>query len=65
MSSFNKILNKLLLSIKDELKNKDNINIITHDIINPIVDKILENIYPYLIEQFLYVENIGYFIVEV
>jgi hypothetical protein len=49
MSSFNKIVNRLLASVKDELNNKDNMNIIARDIINPIVEKILDDIYPYFL----------------
>lgn len=47
--SFELITNKLLDSIKIELKKEEHINIINNDIIKPIVDKVLEQLYPYFI----------------
>ena len=47
--SFEKITNKLLDSIKVELKKEEHINIINNDIIKPIVNKVLEQLYPYFI----------------
>tara|TARA_B100000745_G_C19956559_1_gene323157 strand:- start:353 stop:577 length:225 start_codon:yes stop_codon:yes gene_type:complete len=47
--SFEVITEKLLNSIKSELKRDRNINIINNDIIKPIVDKVLEQLYPYFI----------------
>ncbi len=47
--SFETITKKLLDSIKDELKKDEHINTINNDIIKPIVDKVLEQLYPYFI----------------
>ena len=43
----NKIINKLLLSVKDEIKKDENMSIITIDIIQPIVNEIVNTLYPY------------------
>ena len=47
--SFEVITEKLLDSIKSELKKDEHINTINNDIIKPIVDKVLEQLYPYFI----------------
>ena len=47
--SFEVITTKLLNSIKDELKKEEHVNTINNDIIKPIVDKVLEQLYPYFI----------------
>jgi len=47
--SFEKITAKLLDSMKDELKKAEHIDTINNDIIKPIVDKVLEQLYPYFI----------------
>ena len=47
--SFEVITTKLLNSIKDELKKEEHLNTINNDIIKPIVDKVLEQLYPYFI----------------
>ena len=47
--SFEVITEKLLDSIKSELKKDKHINIINNDIVKPIVDKVLEQLYPYFI----------------
>lgn len=47
--SFEIITQKLLNSMKYEIKKEENMNIINNDIIKPIVENILEHIYPYFI----------------
>ena len=47
--SFEVITTKLLESIKSELKKEEHINTINNDIIKPIVDKVLDQLYPYFI----------------
>ena len=47
--SFEVITNKILDSIKTELKKDEHVNVINNDIIKPIVDKVLEQLYPYFI----------------
>ena len=47
--SFEAITTKLLDSVKKELKKDEHINTINNDIIKPIVDKVLEQLYPYFI----------------
>jgi len=47
--SFEVITTKLLDSIKKELKKDEHIDTINNDIIKPIVDKVLEQLYPYFI----------------
>ena len=47
--SFEVITNKLLESIKSELKKEEHINTINNDIIKPVVDKVLDQLYPYYI----------------
>ena len=43
------ITQKLLNSIKYEIQKEQNMNIINNDIIKPIVENILDKIYPYFI----------------
>ena len=43
------ITQKLLNSIKFELQKEQNMNLINNDIIKPIVENILDKIYPYFI----------------
>ena len=43
------ITNKLLDSVKTELNKEKHLDIINNDIIKPIVNKVLEQLYPYFI----------------
>ena len=45
--SFETITTKLLDSMKKEIKREEHMNTINNDIIKPIVDKVLEQLYPY------------------
>ena len=45
--SFEKKKKKLLDSVKKEITKEENIDTINNDIIKPIVDKVLEQLYPY------------------
>tara|TARA_Y100000389_G_scaffold97457_1_gene94194 strand:+ start:54 stop:278 length:225 start_codon:yes stop_codon:yes gene_type:complete len=47
--SFETITTKLLDSMKREIKREEHTNSINNDIIKPIVDKVLEQLYPYFI----------------
>ena len=47
--SFETITTKLLDSMKVELRKEEHIDTINNDIIKPIVDKVLEQLYPYFI----------------
>jgi len=47
--SFETITTKLLDSVKKEIKKEEHMNSINNDIIKPIVDKVLEQLYPYFI----------------
>ena len=47
--SFHAITKKLLTSIRDEIKKEENIYIISHDIIQPIVKRVIEQLYSYFI----------------
>ena len=47
--SFNKIINKLLLSTKDEINKEENIYILKNDILKPIIKEIFYIMYPYFI----------------
>ena len=47
--SFEVITSKLLQSIKSEINKEENINSINNHIIKPIVDKVLNQLYPYFI----------------
>ena len=47
--SFETITTKLLDSVKKELRKEEHIDVINNDIIKPIVDKVLEQLYPYFI----------------
>jgi hypothetical protein len=47
--SFENITTKLLNSMKKEIKKEEHINTINNEIIKPIVDKVLEGLYPYFI----------------
>ena len=46
--SFHVIVQKLLESAKTEINKPENMEVITHDIIHPIVTRVLEQLYPYL-----------------
>ena len=45
----NKLIDKLLLAIIDELKKEEKINLINENLIEPIVKKSIECLYPYFI----------------
>ena len=45
--SFETITKKILDSVKKEIKKEEHIDTINNDIIKPIVDKVLEQLYPY------------------
>lgn len=47
--SFHKIVTKILHTMKEEIEKPENIHIINNDIIQPIVEKIFEQLYPYFI----------------
>ena len=47
--SFETITTKILDSMKREIKREEHMNTISNDIIKPIVDKVLEQLYPYFI----------------
>lgn len=47
--SFHKVVSKLLRTMKEEIEKPENIHIINNDIIQPIVEKIFEQLYPYFI----------------
>ena len=47
--SFETITSKLLDSMKKEIKREEHMNTINNEIIKPIVDKVLEQLYPYFI----------------
>ena len=47
--SFQKITEKLLISMRDEVRKDENIRIITHDIIQPIVKRVIEQLYSYFL----------------
>lgn len=47
--SFEVVISKILESMKEEIKKEENIIIINNDIIKPIVEKVIDNIYPYFI----------------
>ena len=47
--SFETITTKLLDSVKKELRKEEHIDTINNDIIKPIVDKVLDQVYPYFI----------------
>ena len=43
------ITRSVLLDIKEELKEEDNINTIKNDIFKPLIKHIIEELYPYII----------------
>ena len=47
--SFNQVLNKLLISVRDELKNEENLELLKQDILQPIVEQVFYVMYPYFI----------------
>ena len=47
--SFETVVSKILTSMKEEIKKEENILIINNDIIRPIVEKVIDNIYPYFL----------------
>ena len=47
--SFNIVIDKLLLSAKEELRKDETISKLRNDIIKPIVEQIFDIMYPYFI----------------
>ena len=47
--SFNIVIDKLLLSMKDELQKEETIYKLRNDIIKPIVEQVFDIMYPYFI----------------
>lgn len=47
--SFHTVVTKILHSVREEIQHPDNIHIINNDIIQPIIEKIFEQLYPYFI----------------
>ena len=47
--SFNKIVDKLLSSMKEEINKEKNIEILKNDILEPIIKEIFYIMYPYFI----------------
>ena len=47
--SFNVVVNKLLVSMKEELQKEENIDVIRNDIIKPVVEQIFLVMYPYFL----------------
>ena len=47
--SFNVVVNKLLMSMKDELQKEENMILMRNDIIKPVVEQIFLVMYPYFI----------------
>ena len=47
--SFNSVIDKLLLSAKEELQKEETIYKLRNDIIKPIVEQIFDIMYPYFI----------------
>ena len=47
--SFNIVIDKLLLSAKEELQKEETISKLRNDIIKPIVEQIFDIMYPYFI----------------
>jgi len=47
--SFNIVVNKLLMSMKDELQKEENMILMRNDIIKPVVEQIFLVMYPYFI----------------
>lgn len=46
--SFENVVHEIYASIKAELKKEQNMEILKHDIIKPIVQEAMNHIYPYL-----------------
>ena len=44
------LIHKGIIEIKDEFKKETNFNIIKHDILNPLIQNIIEQLYPYFIK---------------
>ena len=47
--SFETVVSKILESMRIEIIKEENVQIINNDIIKPIVEKVLDDIYPYFI----------------
>lgn len=47
--SFNMVVKKLLINAKEELQDKENIELFKNDILQPIVEEIFYLMYPYFI----------------
>ncbi len=47
--SFERVVDKLFDSVKNELQKEKNVEILNNDIIKPIVEQVFNHIYPYVI----------------
>lgn len=45
-----KIIRKSLLEVSDEFKKEENLDIIKNDLLNPVIEHVIEKIYPYFIK---------------
>ena len=60
--SLNIVTDKLLTSIKNELDNEKNIHYIEHEILQPLIHRIITNLYPYFIGFSLLIMSMFIFI---
>jgi|TARA_B100000683_G_scaffold277558_1_gene336917 hypothetical protein len=45
-----KLIRKSLLEVSDEFKKEENLDIIKNDLLNPVIEHVIEKIYPYFIK---------------
>lgn len=45
-----KLIRKSLLEVSDEFKKEENLVIIKNDLLNPVIEHVIEKIYPYFIK---------------
>ena len=57
------ITKKILNEISCEIKNEENMNIIKHDILNPIIKNIIDELYPYFLKLSIAIIIIFIFII--
>ncbi len=45
-----KLIRKSLLEVSGEFKKEENLDIIKNDLLNPVIEHVIEKIYPYFIK---------------
>ena len=56
------ITKNILLNIRDEIENEENMDIIKKDILKPLIKHIIDELYPYLLKMMIIIIIILFFL---